>query len=363
MKVVFIINSIQNQRCTKRVEEFVNQGYTVDAYAFSRNVSIPIRKTDTSISIVGEYSNDIPYKKRVLILYDAIKDICKKNKSEDVIYYLFGLDIAMVFCLISRRKYIYEESDLVHTYVDNFFVKNILEIIDRRLINKSLLSVFTSQGFVNFHFPTKQPLNIHVIPNRLHPSILNFPILEKRNDDVLRIGFVGFPRFNAVINFIKVFLANFPDAEFHLFGALNEKNPEFEKFESYDNFYAHGPFKTPDDLPSIYSQIDIVLSTYDTEFINVRYAEPNKLYEAIYFNTPIIVSTNTFLEEQVIRYEAGWGLNAMDDNSVIEFVKSLNKNMISDMAAKILRKDKRVAINDNTIFFLKLKKLLNKIPH
>lgn len=360
MKIIFIINSIQNQRCTKRLEEFVEHGYSVEAYAFSRNVNVPVRKTNLSVSIIGEYSNNIPYKKRVSILYNAIKKICKSNKGDDVIYYLFGLDIALIFCLISSKKFIYEESDLVHTYIQNSFVRNVLEFIDRRIIKKSLLSVFTSQGFVKYHFPKRKPLNIQVIPNRLHPSVMNLPTVKKKSDGVLRIGFVGFPRFDAVVNFITVFLKNFPTAEFHLYGALNEKNNSFEKFKRYSNFYSHGAFKTPDDLPSIYSNIDVVLSTYDTDVINVRYAEPNKLYEAIYFNTPIIVSSGTFLEEQVNKYRVGWAIDAMNEKAVVDFVNFLNSSIISKKEIEISRVDKGIAINDNTTFFQKLNTLINR---
>ena len=35
---------------------------------------------------------------------------------------------------------------------------------------------------------------------------------------------------------------------------------------------------------------DMVVATYDVTIENVRYAEPNKIYEAIFFETPIILS-------------------------------------------------------------------------
>ena len=33
-KIVFIINAVSNQRCIKRVNEFVERGYNVVAYGF-----------------------------------------------------------------------------------------------------------------------------------------------------------------------------------------------------------------------------------------------------------------------------------------------------------------------------------------
>ena len=90
----------------------------------------------------------------------------------------------------------------------------------------------------------------------------------------------------------------------------------------------HGTFENPKDLQDIYSKIDISIVCYDTTSGNVRIAEPNKLYESIFFKTPIVVSSGTFLEDRVKEYNAGYAIDASKDNSIIEFVKSITKEKI-----------------------------------
>ena len=97
---------------------------------------------------------------------------------------------------------------------------------------------------------------------------------------------------------------------------------------SYRNIVMHGAFENPKDLQNIYSKIDISIVCYDTTSGNVRIAEPNKLYESIFFKTPIIVSSGTFLEDRVKEYNAGYAIDASKDNCIIEFVKSMTKDDI-----------------------------------
>lgn len=74
---------------------------------------------------------------------------------------------------------------------------------------------------------------------------------------------------------------------------------EAESLKDINNIFFHGAFKNPIDLPKIYSKIDFIVATYDTTTLNPQYAEPNKIYEAIFFRTPIIVSYNSYLANKV----------------------------------------------------------------
>ena len=358
MKIVFFVNSIQNQRCLKRISEFINEGFDVQVYAYSR-LEEQYTNESFSISIIGKLDNSMSYSRRFPILFHSIKNVLKKCCKNDSLYYLFGLDIALVFRLLSRkRRFVYEESDLVHTYVNNPFLRKTLEFIDKRIIKASYKTVFTSEGFATYHFGENRPGNTVIIPNKLNPTILNlnYSRPKKIGSGVIRIGFVGKPRFKSVVNFAKV-LSEFPDKyEFHIFGGpIIEEVDGFRKLEESKNYYYHGPFKNPDDLPEIYSSIDLVLSTYDIEFENVRYAEPNKIYEAMFFNTPIIVSNNTFLSQKVERLGIGFSVNPLDDDAVRLFLTRLDAETIYDKQQKCASIDKRSLIDSNHDFIQSLK--------
>ena len=132
--IVFILTSSVNPNSIKRIDEFVERGYTVRAYGFKRDVDVPNASKYLDIEILGSFKNNLSYAKRLSIIRKGIKRVLKETEAEHRLYYLIGLDIAMLYRLQSRQPYIFEEADLVHTNMKNSFVKNLYEKIDKSII-------------------------------------------------------------------------------------------------------------------------------------------------------------------------------------------------------------------------------------
>lgn len=362
-KIVFIINSIQNQRCTKRIQEFVDNGYSVSAYGFNRKSVVHIQPKDFFIKIIGEFPNTMSYWRRLQLMIRGIYKVIRKHRHEKVLFYYFGLDIALLSTFLNNKPYIYEESDLAHTYIKNKFLFNILEKYDKKIVLKSFETAFTSEGFYKYHFGNTKYSNISIIPNKINKQISDLPTYVKKKIDInkLVIAFVGGARFNSIYNFSKVYVENFPQHELHFFGNPISLHDKFESLKSYSNVFFHGPFKNPDDLPGIYSSIDLVLSTYDVDFDNVRYAEPNKIYESIYFRTPIIVSKGTFLSHKVSKLNIGFSIDPLDEQEIIDFVNGLSLELIESKLLSIRSIPKEEAIDSNNEFFSKIENRYNNI--
>ena len=359
-KIVFILATDSNTNNIKRIEEFVENGYDVEVYSFRREVSK--NKTDAvKIQVIGEFSNDLPYLKRVKTMWKGIKYVLNKTKDMDCIYYLIRNDVAILYSMMSKKPYIFEEADLTQAVMRNKIMARFVESKTKKIIKNSLLSVFTSEGFIKYHFGSERPENVYVIPNRLHPSILSYPVLPKGDVDSnhIKFGFVGNIRYDSIFNFSSILLRDFPMHELHFFGkslAQSEKE-RFAELEKYTNCFFHGEFKSPDDLPKIYDQIDVLLCTYDIKTASPRFAEPNKLYESIYFKTPIIVSSNTFIAEKVNRLGIGFDIDPYNNESVKTFIKTLDRDCIIEKRKNMSALDNSYCINKNTQFFALLEKL------
>ena len=357
-KVVFILSYSNNQNAIKRMEEFLDHGIEVEGYGFKRHEYSNIQAERVNVNIIGTYDNSMGYRQRVPIIYRGIRDVVRKFKKEDVVFYLFGLDVAGLFRFQTSKPYIYEEEDLIYTYFNNSILRKLFTRLDRYIVNKSERTIFTSDGFANFHFGEKWPEKVSIIPNKLKKTVWNYPPLKKMTDmEHLRVAFVGSFRFDAVFNFARVYLSNFPNYTFHLFGSASVKEEEerFNTLKKFKNCVFHGRFKNPMDLPDVYSQFDLLLSTYDVQFENVKYAEPNKLYEAVFYNTPIIVSSNCFLGDKVTKMGVGYAIDALNDNEVISFIKGLTLESINEKKKTIASIDKHYAIDDNSELIEKIK--------
>ena len=353
MKIVFILPSIDDSHYKNRVLEFIENGYDVKVYGFYRLDRE--RKLPFEYSLLGRLEN-ARYTNRLRLYIDAFRKIGKEFRHQNVVFYLGGLDIAMCFHYLNpKQPYIYEECDLTHTYLGK--IKYVLEWIDKQIIKNSLLTITTSLGFINYHFDGIKPKNVCLVENKLNPNILNYPIKYKEfNKDKLSIGFVGAPRFESVFNFIDVYCRNFPNYTFHVYGG--PVSEQFKTLEKYENCIFHGFFNNPVDLPEIYASIDLVLSTYDIKYENVRWAEPNKIYESIYFEKPIIVSSDTFLAEKVNQLGIGYDVNAMNEVQVVQLVRNLNHEDLNAKSKAAKSIDKKYALNINKHLFGTLKDIL-----
>lgn len=355
-KIVFFINAITLTRCIKRIEEFIDNGYEVEAYGFERGGEAYAQPSKFEIKVIGSHNISQNYFTRLRIIYDSMKPIIKQYENQDVMFYYFFFDVAFVARMLTRRPFIYEESDIPYTGIGNTVLRNTLRSVDKRMIKHSLLTVMTSEGFIDYHFGDTRPNNIVVVPNRVNPRLNEFeyniqPIDEKH----LRFAFVGGFRYTSVLNFATVIAEHFPQHEFHVYGNIVQNKEALETLlQNSKNVFFHGTFKNPDELPKIYEQIDVVLATYDATSINAQYAEPNKLYESIYFRTPIVVSSNTFLAKKVNRLGIGYDINGLNKEEIKSFVENLTLDDLKKKQAASSNIPKESATNTNPELFMYL---------
>ena len=216
--IIFITTEIKSSHNNNRILDFIKEGYNVTVYSFRRDNEEVIENQHYHINILGNILSS-NYLKRLYVYICGINYILRNhNNNSNVIYFVFGLDLAIFLQLLGGRKvqYIYEEADLVQTYISNPFIQKILNFLDKRTILKSQLTVLTSKGFLDFHFPTGNiPKNITIVPNKLNSNISKFKhINTKANIQHLRVGFVGSARFDSIDFFVETFLANFPNMSF-----------------------------------------------------------------------------------------------------------------------------------------------------
>lgn len=363
-KLVFIMAGMGNPNNIKRIEEAIARGFDVEVYAFDGRRDGPRDPEGVDVHMIEGYSTDLPYWKRIGAVVKGLRSVIKHYSKDECVYYLFRNDKAIIFSLLTNRPYIFEEADMTHTNFSNAFLRNSIEHKLRKVITNSVLSVFRSEGFIQYHFGKNIPDNVFVIPNRLHQNILTVPSAPYSglDENHLRFGFVGGIRYDTIFKFAETMLKFFPQHEFHFYGMFPTKKLEeqFMPLDRFDNCYFHGPFYSPDDLPKVYSNIDVLLSAYDVSTINPRYAEPNKLYEALFFDKPIIVSSGSFLAEKVNRLGVGYDVDALNEESIVRLIKGINAESIYEKKRNIEKIDKVDCINNNEAFFALLKEKLSQ---
>lgn len=248
--------------------------------------------------------------------------------------------------------------------VRNRFIRSCMLRFDRSIIKHSYRTVLTSEGFLSYIFRKNAPREkIILLPNKLNTYFDE----EKKKDVVVNLfdsnhinfAFIGLIRYpNTIIRFARVVGRNFPQHEFHFWGEPERDSYIDEEIKGFKNVCFHGKFKNPEDLLGIYSQIDISVVCYDTNSGNVRIAEPNKIYESIFFETPLVVSSGTYLAKRVKQYNAGFDIDASSDEEIKRFINSLK---VEDIRKKV-DSMKSIPWKDMVDDAIMLSKAINNYP-
>jgi len=363
-KIVFLLDSISQPRCIKRINSFISHGYEVEIYGIDRgkyNVNASI--FEKKINVIDKQNDGKKHLNKVINNYKAIRKILKKHETEKAIFYSFGFLLTFSLMLNGCKNYIYEISDILYGYRKYNLLRPFFKICDKWIVKNSLLTVLTSEGFSKFLFGKDVPNNVVIQPNKINVFLSKgsrdkIDYVLSRNK--LRFAYVGAFRYpNTVFRFAKIIGVHYPQHEFYFYGDSQLTNQVISISEDYDNVKYFGHFKNPEDLNEIYNNLDVVIACYEAQNLNERIAEPNKLYEALWFNKPIVVSENTFLAEKVKKLQCGYVIDASNDQSIVSFIESIKTCEINAIRENISSIDVDYIIDDEAVNILtKLRELL-----
>lgn len=362
--VVFYVNIIRQARCIRRIEDFIAHGFNVKVYGFDRagdNRKLP----GFDHEIIGTISKTQSYSNRLMMMKKSINRTLAQNPSKETLFYLFNFDVALAFLMNPKtrgNRYFYEVSDLMELTLSNVLLSKTLARINKSIISHSFETILTSEGFIQFFYEKSLPENLSLLPNKLNKRCGDWqrPATQIPNQH-FKIGFTGAIRSKAILNFAKIVGEKFPETELFFHGIFTDDglySPLLRStVERYENLHYLGPFKNPDDFPAIYENIDLVLSLYSAHG-NDRFLEPNKYYEALFFAKPIIVSANTFIGEKVTRQNVGFAIDGENEQSIIDFLKSLNKEDYEQKSLACSRTRTEDLLDNTDLFFHKIKNKL-----
>ena len=331
-KIIVLSPGLSLPRYIKRINSFVNAGYEVSIFGFERGKFQSIDKYPRNVIVtnLGTLEDGKSYVGNLIRMFQKQLPIIKKHNKENVIYYSFGFVQSLLLYLFAEKPYIYEISDLVYGTFKNKVVSYIIQSIDKTIIRKSRLTIMTSRGFKEYLFPNTHRNNIIIQPNKMDISFQSSKRSFKYINQNIVFGFVGYIRYpNTIFKIATTIGEKYTRFKFYCYGDSIYRDDAIRLANKYNNVHFFGKYQNPADLSKIYNSIDVVVSCYDTTTINERVAEPNKLYESIFFCKPIVVSSNTFLAKRVKELNCGLELDATNENNIISFLDNISLDRLN----------------------------------
>lgn len=248
-----------------------------------------------------------------------------------------------------KNKFIFDYRD--YSYERFGFYRKIVN----KLIEVSYFTAISSKGFLKY-----LDNNIKIFP--CHNISIDFPNLKNANGlkqkDVIKIGFVGGVRY---FKENTKLIDNFANNNKYILKYIGQPNidcnlEDYCCHKAINNVYFQGRFENKQ-KPKIYEDIDIINSIYGNNSLEVTTALPNRLYDALLFKKPIIVSKGTYLSAVVDKYKIGVVVDVVNDDLVNKLEKYICDFKIDDFN-KNVDSLLKIITNEQKIYFQKIEEFV-----
>ena len=324
IRILSVLPVLGHPRDSKRIAMLKQAGFSVEAVAFERNYHTG-RLPNCPIEILGMISHG-RYMKRCLTLATVIPVLRRAVRRNHVVY-ASGPDIASAVIIASiglNRPVIVEVGDIRKVQVVPGLRGCIVRKLDRSVVNACRLLVATAPGFVDGYY--RQWLHVKtpalVLENKLEAQIAggNQVQVPRRMegqplvDRPLRIGYFGVLRCDWSWQVLEVLALSRPsEVEIVVAGYPMRSVDLPERAKKLSNVEFLGEFRSPQDLPALYGDVDLVWGCYprpEQGDWNWRWARTNRFYESCFFQRPIIALAGSSDAAEVERYGIGMTLGS-----------------------------------------------------
>lgn len=344
MRILVALQVIGHPRDSKRIAMLQAAGFEVEAVAFERKFHKG-RMPTCFVRVLGRVEHG-HYLKRLGTMLSAISMFRRAIKENDLVY-ASGVDMAalgIVAGLWLGRPFALEVGDIREIQTAKGLLGWLVRRIDRRIANSCCLIVATARGFVDDYY--RQWLNVGtrsmVIENKLDLPVgddtpAGFapyangerPILDRP----LRIGYFGLLRWSSSWDLLRELAVALSERiEIIIAGHIIEPADLEGKIEEVSNVRYLGEFRSPDDLPDLFSSVDLVWAVYPEigpNDWNLRWARTNRFYESCYFNTPLISRAGCEDAREVQRLGIGLSIDSSEPRDIIRGIEDISFEMLS----------------------------------
>ena len=333
-KTAILIGYLPNPRIYKRIalEKRLGEVHLV-CWDRAHNMHLPPREDGYTLHCIHLDGPSDPLRR--LIPYARFSRRAEQillQIQPDVIH-VQGLDMLRIACRVKKRsrkpvEILYEIPDLHGLQVEpqhsllRRLAQRYVRAEDRRLCRQIRLLIVTSEKFVQRYYGRLVPAEkIFFFPNVPDPEAFR-DYRKKPAGTPMTVGFIGILTYKQQMKDL-VYAARRCDMELLIAGLENEPTEVEPLCRAYPKGTWVGRYDFARDAAALYGRCDVIHCVYDTRVENVKVLLPNKLYEAVWCELPILVAKDTYAAEIVEEWGVGLTVDSQDPEDLVRALQRL----------------------------------------
>lgn len=300
-------------------------GVGADYYCWDRSKNAPTKKDESGIVTLGIRCTGSRIRKfgAMLKWKKAVLKLLRREKYDRLIV-LTTLPAYLLKGYLLRNykgRYLIDIRDFTYDHI-GFYRKAV-----GKLCRSSGGTFVSSEGFKRMLDDPGEVIPIHNVD--ITPAPYGLPDLNKKE---LTIGYVGLVKYYASnVHFLSQFKKS--GYRFCYYGIYADgRLQEYCRENHFENAEFYGRFSS-EEKNQIYKDIDLVNCYFGKDnFSGQKMLLPNRLYDAVYSNRPVVTNGGSYLAECVRKYSLG--LVISDENRMLEETQAYVQGFDADAYVK-----------------------------
>lgn len=347
VRVLSLLPVLGHPRDSKRIAMLQEAGCSVEAAAFERDYHSG-RMPTCAVHRLGRISHG-RYARRVLQILSALPTLRRLLRKSDLAY-ASGQDMALSALVAGiglGKPLILEVGDIRRVEVLRNPLGWLVRRLERFVVARSKALVVTAAGFAA-HFRdrlrTRTPLL--VLENKLDAgamSGLHAASALPSSGAPLRIGYFGVLRCAWSWEVLEKLAETYPNrVQVVVAGYAMEPTDIATRASRLPNVSFRGQYKSPGDLPNLYSEVDLVWACYPGPEVTdpdwrwaLRVCRSNRFYESCYFARPLVSLAGSGDGDEVARYGIGLVIDDQSPPAVCAAVAAVSHDDLARWSANL----------------------------
>ena len=355
--IIFFGHDSGESTIIKRANSFTASGWRVIGFMFKRIRGVEARPPSWENVELG-VTVDLHYWKRVTKLLYAIVMVAMNGRRlrGSQVFYARNIDmlfVAVVSRYITRSKalLVYEALDIPRAMLGGSSVNRTMRWLERRLLEPCDLLVVSSPEYISRYFAPVQGYRgpWRLLENKISATQMAGQRIQRVYPRAVPtpwvIGWFGVLRCVRSVELLCSIARRLGEkVVIHVRGQASEEYLPSRVIHKaaalYPNFRFLGPYVSPYDLPSIYSQIHFSWCIdYLDAGTNSDWLLPNRIYEGGLFGAVALARENTATGNMVRQNQLGYAFDEPLEQSIADFIDSMSVNEYLKARSVIEAKD------------------------